>query len=162
MNQLLHQRVKALEQEVHDDLGVLLAQRGHVCVDDQYVSRQHDVAEPDVDRVIEEPAQCGAREDRLDLVPRRVQALVGVAAVVIQLLGEHTGEELGCVVEVRVLLARVHGLLPQVVARGQQQREDVLEHRQPAVAVRQREARRSPSGTGSAGSFGTPAPRRCR
>ncbi len=77
--------------------------------------------------------------------------LVGVAAVVFQLLGQHAGEELGGVVEVGVSLAGVDRLLAQILTAGQQQREYVLEHRQAAVLVRRAPAPRSPRGRGSAG-----------
>ena len=99
----------------------------------------NDVRETHVDRVAEEPAQRGGAEDRLDLVARRVEALVGVGAVVVELLREHTGEELGGVIEIGVLLTRVDRLLAQVIPRWEQQCEDVLEHRQATVLLGERQ-----------------------
>ena len=127
------------QDEQHAGLAVLGADRAHVRVDDQDVPRLDDLPQRDVGGVVEEPSERRDAGEAGDLVARRVEAFGDAAGGHPQVVGELGAEELGGLVEVGLVGARLGDRRSELVLGGAQQRVDVLELRAASVAVGDRD-----------------------
>ena len=115
------------EDEQHAGLAVLGADRAHVGVDDQDVAGLDDLPQGDVGGVVEEAPERRDAGQAGDLVARRVQAFGDAAGGHAQVVGQLGAVELGGLVEVGLVGARLGDRASELVLRRPQQAVDVLE-----------------------------------
>jgi len=131
--------VEHAQDEEHAGLAVLGADRGHVRVHDQNVSRLDDLAQRDVGGMVEEPSEWGDAGEAGDLVAGRVQSLGDAAGRHPQVVGQLGAEELGGLIEVGLVCARLGDVCAELVFGGAQEGVDVFEAGAALVAVGDRD-----------------------
>ena len=134
--------VQHSQDEQHARLAVLGPDRAHVGVDDQDVPGLDDLPQRHVGRVVEEPSQRRHAGEPGDLVARRVEPLGDAAGGHPQVVGQLGAEELGGLVEVGLVRARLGDRVSELIFRGAKQRVDVLEPGAAALLVRRSRSRR--------------------
>ena len=145
----LQLRVQHPQDEQHARLAVLGPDRAHVGVDDQDVARLDDLPQRDVGGVVEEAAQRRDAGEAGDLVARRVEPFGDAAGGHAEVVGQLGAEELGGLVEVGLVGARLGDCRAELVLGGAQQRVDVLELGAASLRGGRSRSRRSPRGRGS-------------
>ena len=131
--------VEHAQDEEHAGLAVLGADRGHVRVDDQDVAGLDDLPQRNVGGVVEEASEGWDAGEAGDLVAGRVEAFGDAAGRHSQVVGQLGAEELGGLVEVGLVGARLGDLCAELVFGGAQEGIDVFEAGAALVAVGDRD-----------------------